>query len=262
MYLAYFDETGDDGYPKYSSELFVLTSVYLHYQNWKDLYKKNLTFRTQLKNTVGFPVKTELHTKKLLLNKNPYKKFCWDDQQRLLLLLSIADFIGGLNLKVINVCIDKRKITSQTQQYYQDILDKALTFNIQRIENDLKKSDPSLKFMIITDEGRVGKMRKTTRRIQKINFIPSQYKPSTYRQDIELMIEDPLPKDSKESFFIQIADFISYFVFLYLLGKPKWHNRLQWLNQKDVEEIIKKLSPVFNLDATKKNQYGIVCYPK
>ena len=28
MYIAYFDETGDDGFPTYSSELFVLTSIY------------------------------------------------------------------------------------------------------------------------------------------------------------------------------------------------------------------------------------------
>ena len=49
MYLAYFDESGDDGYPKYSSELFVLTSAYLHHQKWQEIYNSIKDFRKQLK---------------------------------------------------------------------------------------------------------------------------------------------------------------------------------------------------------------------
>ncbi len=37
MYIAYYDESGDDGYPRYSSPLFVLSVTYLHYLNWKDV---------------------------------------------------------------------------------------------------------------------------------------------------------------------------------------------------------------------------------
>lgn len=28
MYIAYYDESGDDGFPAYSSPLFVLTALY------------------------------------------------------------------------------------------------------------------------------------------------------------------------------------------------------------------------------------------
>lgn len=34
MYIAYVDESGDDGNPG-SSESFVLTSVYMHYEAWR-----------------------------------------------------------------------------------------------------------------------------------------------------------------------------------------------------------------------------------
>jgi hypothetical protein len=49
MYIAYYDESGDDGYPKKSSPLFVLSAIYLHYLNWKDIFKNISEFRKQLK---------------------------------------------------------------------------------------------------------------------------------------------------------------------------------------------------------------------
>ncbi|WP_204279881.1 hypothetical protein, partial [Serratia marcescens] len=70
-----------------------------------------------------------------------------------------------------------------------DVLKNALTYNVQRIENDLN-INPDNRFMIITDEGRVSKMRSTTRQIQKINFIPSMFNYDTYRKEIEKLIED------------------------------------------------------------------------
>lgn len=262
MYIAYFDETGDDGYPKYSSELFVLTSVYSHYQNWKDNYEKFFQFRKYLKEKYNLPIKTEIHTKFLLLNKKSYKNLNLDNEKRLELINELADFISTLDVRVINVCIDKQKISTINQKIYKDILGVSLNFNVQRIENDIKRVDPGSKFIIITDEGRVGMMKRTTRKIQKINFIPSQFSPTTYRQEIKLLIEDPLPKNSKDSYFIQAADFISYFVYLENINQSKWHNRLNWFTRSDLEAIIEKLKPIFNLDASKNNQYGFVCYPR
>ena len=40
MYVSYFDESGDDGYPLYSSELFVLTSIYFDSDFWQENYRK------------------------------------------------------------------------------------------------------------------------------------------------------------------------------------------------------------------------------
>lgn len=264
MYISYFDETGDDGFPQYSSELFVLSSIYLHHQNWKEVYEAIVNFRRHLKATYNLPVNVELHTKMLLLNKELYKQYNWTEDVRLKIVKEIALFIASLDdVKSINVCIVKKKIITQKQrEYYQHILDRALCFNVQRIENSIKRIDPATKFMIITDEGRVGVMQQTVRKIQRINFVPSKYGTTDYRQEIKLLIEDPLPKDSRSSFFIQIADFISYFVYLKLIGKQSWHGRLSWLSQTDLDVIITSLKPVFNLNASPDNEYGFVCYPK
>ena len=147
-----------------------------------------------------------------------------------------------------------------------NVLDRALTYSVQRIENDLKKLDPTKKFMIITDEGRVGKMRSTTRKIQKINFIPSRFGSESYRQEIKSLIEDPLPKSSKQSYFIQFADLIAYIVFLYINQKlqisPKPNRLPEIIDNKKIINWMDRLEGSLNTEASSDDKYGVVCYPK
>jgi len=265
LYIAYFDETGDDGYPEFSSKVFVLTSCYINHKKWQENYQKLSRLKKQLKDKYGLPIKVEIHTKKLLLNKNPYRDLKLSNKERLQICKDIGEFINKLDIRSINVVIDKTKITKGKAKDYKDILDVSLKFNIQRIENDLRKRDLENKFLIITDEGRMKKMRQTARKIQRINYVPSLYSKRGYRNEIKGLIEDPLPKNSKESYYIQVADFISFFLYLYIIkqkGIDSWHNRLSWLRFNKVIDIIERIIPILNTEASKKEKYGIVLYPK
>jgi len=262
MIISYYDEAGDDGYPKYSSPLFVLTCIYFHYQNWQPIFDWLRETRKYLRETYGFPINLELHTKDFLFNKNPYKKFNFSNIQRLAIVDTYCKFISTLEMKVINVVINKTKITNPTY----DVLDRCFTYSIQRIENDLNSLDPASKFMIITDPGRLGKMRSTARRIRKINYIPSKFGPVTYRREIQKLIEDPIQKESDQSYFIQTADLISYIVYRHKceeLGVANIPNRLAAMVNKDkIIEWMDSLYPIFNTKASSNDLYGIVCYPK
>jgi len=262
MFISYFDETGDDGYPKYSSEIFVLSSIYMHEQNWKENYTKIHSFRKELKDNFGFPVNQEFHTKEFVTDKSIYHGL-YTPQQRKEIMFAYCKLLACLKVKSISVVIDKRRIRNLAY----DVLATALTYNVQRIENDLKSSDNSQSFLIITDEGRVGKMRDTTRKIQRVNYIKSMYNDKSYRKEIELLIEDPLPKSSKESYFIQLADFISFVISLYskrLLCDPEieWANRvLNVFNYGDEIQMMNLLKSCLNHKASGKNEFGVVFYP-
>lgn len=262
MQIAYYDETGDDGYPAYSSPFFVLSALYLHYLNWQPIFETIREFRRNLKNSFGLPVRTEMHTRPFLLNKKPYRSLALSDNDRITIVNLFCDLIGSLDLKIINVVIVKPRIKSSKYQ----VLSTALKYSIQRIENDLNPArNPQEKFMIITDPGRVGKMRKISRRIQRINFIPSKFGLSSYRREIKSLIEDPLPKDSKESYFIQLADVVSFIVYLHAVestGIGQISNRLaKLLPPTQVARWMEKLKDSFNLQASQKNRYGIVFHP-
>jgi hypothetical protein len=206
----------------------------------------------------------EFHTKHFILNKNPYRKFQISDDDRLLIIKLFCELIFNLKLSIINVVINKENISPNTSSY--NVLDNALKYSIQRIENDLKKIDPTKKFMIITDQGRIGKMRMTTRKMQRINFIPSKYNIKPYSQEIKSLIEDPLEKDSKESYFIQLTDLVSFIIYLYSvykLGVGKIPNRIpRKVDKEKIIELLEKLKGSLNLNASKPDLYGVVCYPK
>lgn len=262
MRLAYYDESGDDGFPEYSAPLFVLTAVYMHYLSWKENYQIIHDFRRKLKQDFGFPVKLEMHTKYFLLDKDPYRQFNFAQEDKKQIISLFAKLIASLDLKIINIVIVKPRIKLPTY----DVLDTALKYSVQRIENDINpQANPNERFLIITDPGRVGKMMATTRRVQKINYIPSKYDSSTYRKEIKSMIEDPLPKESRESYFIQMADLISYLVTQYTLTEMnlgEMPNRLKnFITKEEIKNWMELLKAAFNTKATLNNEYGIVYNP-
>jgi hypothetical protein len=171
-----------------------------------------------------------------------------------------------LDVKIINLVIDKQKAKSQGRAVY-NVLDKAFSYSIQRLENDMNKNNSGSEFMIITDEGRIWAMKKIARKIQKINYIPSQFNPDSYRKEIENLIEDPLPKKSQESYFIQLADLVSYIVTLYSVQnlidtKIQWGRRVrQVLDYGDEKRLLDSILGRLNTRASSKNKYGIVYYP-
>jgi len=204
----------------------------------------------------------EMHAKYFLLNKKPYRLLNISDDDRVNVFDLFCDLIAQLDIKFINVAILKTRVTSPTYP----VLDNALTYSVQRIENDLRRIDPSTRFIIITDTGRVGKMRRTSRRVQIINYIPSKFGPEPYRKEIELLIEDPLPKDSKESYYIQLSDFVAHIVYLYVLDKydiGRFHNRMpRAVDSAKVIGWMDRLKPSLNVEASGRDPYGVVCYPK
>lgn len=135
MYISYFDESGDDGYPKYSSELFVLVGIYMHHTMWKSNYEKLHHIRKELKTEFGLPVKQEFHTKEFITNKLPYHSK-YDEGIRRSLLFAFCEKVTRLDFKTIIVVIDKKRIPDGKNY---DVTKNALTYNIQRIEMTLGK---------------------------------------------------------------------------------------------------------------------------
>jgi hypothetical protein len=262
MFIAYYDESGDDGYPKYSSNFFILSVIYLRIAAWQSIYSEIVEFRQDLKRDHGFPIKTEFHTHDFLLDKGIYKSFNYPDQEKLEIVTKFCDLIGTIKINIINVGIVKPRIKFAGYK----VLDKALTFSIQRIDNDMnQQGNNEKKVILITDEGRVGKMRKTIRRMQQINYIPSKFSSTPYRKQIDCVVEDILEKESNQSYFIQLVDLVSYVVNLYTIGITgigAFSSRLpSGINHKTITEWLDKILPSINKKACPAEPYGIFYHP-
>lgn len=75
--IAYFDETGDDGFVNSSSDDFILTSIYTKTTSWQKNYNVMKNCRALLKEKYGFHSTVEMHTKNFLTDKNPYRNYGW-----------------------------------------------------------------------------------------------------------------------------------------------------------------------------------------
>jgi hypothetical protein len=174
-----------------------------------------------------------------------------------------CSLVGRLQARIVNVAVIKPRITNPSYP----VLDTALRYSIQRIENDLDPvQNPMNKFMIITDEGRLGAMRSTSRKMQRMNVIPSKFGPQPYRREIRSMIEDPLPKDSRESYFIQTTDLIAFVVYLYCVGKTgcgRYHGRMPTaVNHSTVTDWLDRMKGSLNLQAAPADSYGVKLHPE
>ena len=121
MRLAYYDESGDDGYPSYSSPLFVLSVLYLHYLGWRPAFNQIYDLRRDLRKSYKFPIKMELHTREFLLNKKPYVSLGLSEPNRIRIIDLFCDLIASMDIRIINVVIVKSRIVSR----FYDFLDTA-----------------------------------------------------------------------------------------------------------------------------------------
>ncbi len=260
MYISYFDESGDDGFPARSSDIFVLTSVSIHYSVWENINNEVHRFRKELKRKYNFPVNFEFHTREFLMNKSPYRSLNFDPFLRKEILFDFFDFVSKLDIRIINSAINKSLIEEPGFK----VLKAALRDNIHSIDKYIRDKGEENRFLIITDEGRVGKMITATRQIRKMNSVLYEESSEIFGSDIKRLIEDPLPKNSKESNFIQIADMVAYIIYLYIcnnihIPKIPWSPRLlQVLNYGDERSLIDKLGNILHLNSKGLNKYGIV----
>lgn len=260
-YIAYFDETGDDGTSSASCDHFILTSLYMSTESWQQNFNQMRALRKELRDKYGFHVTEEMHTKHFLTDKNPYRKYNWTPEIKREIIKAFTLTIAAMDLKIVNVIIDKTKF--KDDNYH--ILENALKYNIQRIEND---SNGEWNYLIITDEGRIAPMRRTARAIRAYNPIQSKYSFEFSNQPITNMIEDIMEKKSTESYFIQICDFVSFFVHLYFETAIKGKDLSKRVGNVITKEFVGsvmatlKKAEKFNLKANEKNTYGLVIYPK
>ena len=205
----------------------------------------------------------ELHTKHFIANKKPYRKYfgVLPVEKKFILLSEYAEFISSLPLKAINTCINKNKLTSKNQI---PVLELAMKFTIQRIENDLQANRNN--FIIISDRGRLAAMRYVTRKLQAFNYVPSKFKKETYPNPIKLLLEDPMEKESTQSYFIQFSDFISFIVYHKLMKELSINEpsrKIEEFGHDKIDCLFQKVRSIFNLKAcSDRREDGIFIYPK
>lgn len=212
LHIAYMDESGDPGETDSSSNCFILTTLYMPSQSWQQNLDSILATRKKMMADYGFPKSLEMHTRQLILGKKPYSGFGWSFETIQKIVKSYGGVFRHLDIKIINVVIKK-----SPGLFQEPVLDRAVKYSVQRLENYAKWDNPSssaMYYYIITDTGRAKQMRQIAHDMRKSNIIPIPTNISYDRQNhpIQHMLWGLGEESSENSHFVQLADFVACFL--------------------------------------------------
>ena len=249
MYIAYVDESGDDGHNVAITRYFTLSGIILADSNWRIFLEKVKAFRKGLKRDFGLTLKADLRATDLWKNSGDFRKLNLNYADRARIFGRTAEFLrSSQEVAILTVSIDKG---SPQLQSTVKISEFAWTMFLQRYENWLVARQEL--GIIVNDEGHEKMTRMLSRKMRVYNPIPSHYG-GYYQAPVVKIIEDPFSRHSHDSYFVQLADISAY------LARLR-HNHTPWQAKWGIHKLYKKIKPRYMLEASRKDNYGFIIYP-
>jgi hypothetical protein len=255
--VFYIDESGD-------SDVYAITALAIPFLRrtalvWRIAWPGNFDavkdWRKYIKNTHGIPMRKELHGHKFASGRGHYRLGKQQFSQKAAAavyrdLLSRLSFLPDAS--IISVVG-----TNNSQLYGQTKLEAMLYALLQRMRTACVKARRN--GLVFFDEGH-GEYRKLYRR--SLHYLPTGsmyggWPGATINLPLDNFTKDGNEKDSKHSYYIQLADMIAYALFLKIKGERGGLTPWQGVNHLETlyDQIpISKL----NLKASTKDPQGIV----
>ena len=218
MYFVYVDESGDTGEKR--SNYFILTGVIMYKKNWKEIIENIYNFRKEIKEKYRLNIREEIHASEFMHNAQVQKsKKSFEripKHIRLMILKKFLECINNQKIKTFSVIIDKKKCNEK-----EKILEKAWDTFLNRLDTTLENKNcdeihkqlrKDKKCIIISDET-TSEIIRILRKKKRYNAVPSKFNFGEYlNRPISNVIEDPFMKKSHDSYMLQIADSLAFFV--------------------------------------------------
>jgi hypothetical protein len=215
MYIAYVDESGDDG-PK-GSQSYALGCVMIDADDWTDTFDRMIAFRRFVRQRYGIPVRAELKANYLLRNGGTLRKNSLPERARYRLYRAHMRIQPKLGMTSFAVVIDKKKAAKKFGAARASS-DVAWEYLLQRLERRATKE--STQIMIVHDEGDATTVRKRVRKTRRAGTAGSAFGTGSISVPFTRLLDDPVPRDSKQSYFLQLADMNAYAAFRRLYAPP------------------------------------------
>lgn len=195
MWFAYLDESKDN------NGFFIYTALITNGERWASTFAKVKAFRQQLKREHGIYISQELHAWKFAAGKGQIANHPIHKEERAEIFRQVLRFIPDSKcFAVVSSC-------NTNEQYAFERL-------MNRINRTAERYDQSV--LLFFDQGEEAEITRRIRRMRVHNPIPSRFgrwvgtDNATKSIPLSHCVEDPVFKDSKASYFIQLADFCAY----------------------------------------------------
>ncbi len=240
MYLAYIDDSRDE-------RLCVFSALLIPDYQWRNCFGVIKNLRKNLKQSDGISIHSEFHAWKFVSGRgNLGANKIIGKWRRAQIFKQTLNTISTMpDAKLINVCLSADKE------------DWAFERLLNRINRNMQSCNS--RALLICDQGKDAIYTRLCRKMGVYNPIPSMYGgwndggANSFSKNIpiEKIIEDPIFKDSKKSYFVQLADFCAYSLL-------RREHQIASKNAYGLHKAFNELIPICVKEANKKDPLGIV----
>jgi hypothetical protein len=205
MYLCYMDESGDAGVSGSPTLTYTVGAILVHETHWVGLFNDLIGFRRYLRSAFGLRMRAEIKANQLVHGSGPWADLTVGDNTRKRIYRAFMRFQGKSGgLLTYAVVINKRNLGSA-----DDVRDRAWRYAFQRIERTMAARNERV--MLIPDAGQYRWIRKLAREMRRFSMAGSMLRTGALeRPMMNVLIDDPVERESHESYFIQLADLNAY----------------------------------------------------
>ncbi|TCL77336.1 MULTISPECIES: DUF3800 domain-containing protein [unclassified Curtobacterium] len=244
--FAYVDETGDKGDPAVSpgaTRTCTLGCVLVPGGDWTDRLDWLTGVRREIRDTYGILLRHELKANVLLRGRGDLRHLGLGGGQRRDVFRRSLGALSVVASGVFAIVIDKE---ARPMDYRPE--DRAWTYLLQRLR--IRSEQSGKPIILVHDAGDDATVRAIHRRFRRHSFAPGGSRVSA-----PLLVEDPVPRDSASSYFVQAADLVAYAGF----------RRFQAPGAKSGsvcdETMWDELRPVWRTEVTNARRDAIVVWP-
>lgn len=204
--MAYVDETGDTGDAslKGASTCYALGCVLVDLNDWSSAFDTYLAFRQRLRTSFGVPVRAELKANYLVRGSGPLRKLNLAPSQRHYIYREHLRLLEDLPARAFGVVTDKQQAGVSGSACF----DMTWEMLLQRFERTCTYENTTL--MITHDNGENDAVRKHVRKARRHLTAGSIQGGGRLQFKADRIVDDPMPRNSQHSFFIQLADLVAY----------------------------------------------------
>ncbi|WP_330459667.1 DUF3800 domain-containing protein [Streptomyces sp. NBC_00820] len=206
--MAYIDESGNTGAVEQGGTLtYTLGCVLIEDHNWATSFDEAVAFRRRLRDKFGVLMRSELKANFLLRNSGSIRHLGIGPRGRQIIYRAHMRALVDLKAKAFAIIIDKRAVGLSDGACFE----LAWTTLMQRLERASHAAKTPI--MIFHDEGEDDHVRRLVRKSRRHMTAGSAYGTGSINVPAWMLLDDPVPRRSDHSYFIQFADLAAHAAF-------------------------------------------------
>jgi hypothetical protein len=215
--IAYVDESGNP--TGTSSKTYALGCVLVDGDAWPETFDKLIAYRRWLRRQFGVPVRAELRAANILRNSGDFEPLALPERMRHDIYRQTMRLHAKIGLQTFAVVIRTPELVAERPEL--NARDVAWDYLLQRLRNvTVYPPTAGTTVLLVHDEGEAVTVRKLARKARRAGTAGSMFGTGMLRVPFEKLIDDPVPRQSAHSYFVQLADLAAYAAFRRLYPPP------------------------------------------